>query len=84
MKAVLIAVIRFYRKAVSPWTTPSCRFIPTCSAYAEEAIERHGSLRGGWLTLGRLLRCHPFGGRGADPVPPARGATGARSARCDR
>jgi hypothetical protein len=64
-----MAVIRFYRTAISPWTPPSCRYTPTCSAYALEAIERHGAARGGWLALRRLLRCHPWGGHGHDPVP---------------
>jgi len=74
VKKALIAFIRFYRRAVSPWTPPACRFVPTCSAYAEEAVERHGAVRGSWLALRRLLRCHPFGGHGFDPVPPAKGA----------
>jgi uncharacterized protein len=69
MARVLLSVIRFYRRAISPMTPPSCRFMPTCSAYAEEAIERYGARRGGWLALRRLLRCHPFGGSGYDPVP---------------
>jgi len=69
-RALILVLIRFYRKAVSPWTPPACRFVPTCSAYAEEAVEEHGALRGGWLALRRLLRCHPLGGSGFDPVPP--------------
>jgi putative membrane protein insertion efficiency factor len=69
MARVLLSVIRFYRRVVSPMTPPSCRFTPTCSAYAEEAVRRHGAARGGWLALKRLLRCHPFGGSGYDPVP---------------
>lgn len=75
MKTVFLAVIRFYRRAISPFTPPACRFHPTCSRYAEEAVETHGTLRGGWLALRRILRCHPFGGRGYDPVPGA-GAAG--------
>jgi len=71
LKRILIGMIRFYRNGVSPWTPPSCRYIPTCSAYAEEAIRRHGIAKGGWLALRRLLRCHPFGGHGPDPVPSA-------------
>lgn len=66
---VLLALIGFYRGAISPWLPPSCRFTPSCSAYAQEAVRRHGAGRGGWLALRRLLRCHPFGGRGYDPVP---------------
>ncbi|MEJ2184567.1 MAG: membrane protein insertion efficiency factor YidD [Gemmatimonadota bacterium] len=58
-----------YRRGISPFTPPSCRFTPTCSAYAEEAIGRYGALRGGWLALRRLLKCHPFGPSGYDPVP---------------
>lgn len=69
MARVLLTVIRFYRRWVSPMTPPSCRFTPTCSAYAEEAVQRFGGARGGWLALRRLLRCHPFGGSGYDPVP---------------
>lgn len=74
MKTVFLAVIRFYRRAISPFTPPACRFHPTCSRYAEGAVEAHGALRGGWLALRRILRCHPFGGRGYDPVPGAGGA----------
>lgn len=73
MRRVLIGLVRFYQVAISPLTPPSCRYTPTCSAYAVEALERHGALRGGWLTLRRLLRCHPWGGQGYDPVPPPEG-----------
>ena len=69
MARLLLGLIRLYRRHVSPLTPPSCRFMPTCSAYAEEAVRRHGAGRGGWLALRRLLRCHPFGGSGYDPVP---------------
>ena len=72
MKAVLLFLIRFYRRYISPPTPPSCRYIPTCSAYAQEAIEKYGAAKGGWLALKRLSRCHPFH-RGEhdffDPVP---------------
>lgn len=71
VKTILIGAIRFYRRAISPWTPPACRYMPTCSEYAQTAVERHGALRGSWLALRRLLRCHPFGGHGPDPVPPA-------------
>lgn len=64
--------IRFYRLAISPLLPASCRYEPTCSAYAMTAIERHGILRGLWLAVRRILRCHPWGGAGYDPVPPAR------------
>ncbi len=66
---VLIGLVRFYRRWISPALPPACRFVPTCSAYAEEALSRHGAARGSWLALRRLLRCHPFGGSGYDPVP---------------
>jgi uncharacterized protein len=70
--ARLVALpVRAYRLVLSPWVGHSCRFQPTCSAYALEALERHGALRGSWLTVRRLLRCHPFGGSGIDNVPPS-------------
>lgn len=69
MARALLSMIRFYRRTISPMTPPSCRFMPTCSAYAEEAVQRYGARRGGWIALKRLLRCHPFGGSGYDPVP---------------
>jgi len=65
----LLMLIKGYRVAVSPWLPPACRYTPSCSAYAEEAIRRYGAGRGSWLALRRLLRCHPFGGHGYDPVP---------------
>ncbi len=73
MKRLLLWCIRFYRRHISPARPPCCRFIPTCSAYALEAIEVHGALRGGWLALRRLLKCHPFHKQTTieyDPVPP--------------
>ena len=70
MKTVLLALIRFYRKCISPCTPPSCRFSPTCSQYGLEAIEKYGALKGGWLTVKRICRCHPFyKGDWYDPVP---------------
>ena len=69
MKHLLLLLIRFYRAAVSPLTLPTCRYYPTCSAYAMEAIERYGARRGGWMALRRILRCHPFHPGGYDPVP---------------
>lgn len=69
LATVLLAVIGFYRQFISPLLGPRCRFTPTCSAYGLEAIQRHGPWRGGWLTLKRLLRCHPWTPCGCDPVP---------------
>ncbi|MDE6342168.1 MAG: membrane protein insertion efficiency factor YidD [Muribaculaceae bacterium] len=69
LKSLMIMMIRFYQYAISPHTPPSCRFTPTCSQYAVEAISRHGALKGGWLALKRIARCHPWGGSGYDPVP---------------
>lgn len=66
---ILILPIRFYQLAISPLLPPACRFTPTCSQYAIEAIQRHGPLRGLWLAIRRILRCHPWGGSGYDPVP---------------
>lgn len=65
----LIAVVKFYQLCISPFTPPSCRFTPTCSQYAVEALRKYGPVKGGWLTLKRLARCHPWGGSGYDPVP---------------
>ncbi|MDD6023927.1 MAG: membrane protein insertion efficiency factor YidD [Oscillospiraceae bacterium] len=70
MKTLLLWLIRFYRKRISPLRAPCCRFTPTCSAYALEAIEKYGACKGGWLTVKRLLRCNPFyKGDYFDPVP---------------
>ncbi|HEY9278825.1 MAG TPA: membrane protein insertion efficiency factor YidD [Eoetvoesiella sp.] len=69
IKAILIAPIRFYRYFLSPWLGQSCRFTPTCSAYAIEAIETHGPLRGLGLAAWRIARCHPWSPGGCDPVP---------------
>ncbi|MDY0073724.1 MAG: membrane protein insertion efficiency factor YidD [Thauera sp.] len=69
MKTVLIALLRFYRYAISPMLGRNCRFHPTCSEYAIEAVQRHGALRGSWLAARRLGRCHPFNAGGYDPVP---------------
>ena len=66
---ILILPIRFYQKVISPMTPPSCRFTPTCSQYAIEAIRKHGIFKGGWLAAKRIARCHPWGGSGYDPVP---------------
>ena len=68
MRRVLISLLKLYKVAISPLLPSSCRFIPTCSEYAREAIERYGALRGIWMGLRRLLRCHPFHPGGYDPV----------------
>lgn len=69
MKTLLIALVRFYQYGISPFFTPHCRHVPTCSQYALEALQLHGALKGSWLALRRLGRCHPFGSSGYDPVP---------------
>ena len=70
MKTLMLLLIRFYRKCISPYTPASCRFTPTCSQYAYEAISKYGAAKGGLLALKRLLRCHPFyKGSTYDPVP---------------
>lgn len=69
MKYVVLALIRLYQRFISPCLPPSCRFEPSCSQYGYQAIERYGVLRGGWLTLKRVARCHPFHPGGYDPVP---------------
>jgi putative membrane protein insertion efficiency factor len=68
-KRAMLGAIRFYRRAISPMFPPSCRFTPTCSAYALEAIERYGPLKGGWMAVKRILLCNPFHPGGYDPVP---------------
>jgi putative membrane protein insertion efficiency factor len=70
MKAILMALIRGYRLLVSPLFPPTCRFTPTCSQYALTAVERYGPLKGTWLAMRRIIRCHPFNPGGYDPVPP--------------
>jgi putative membrane protein insertion efficiency factor len=78
---LLIGLVRLYQVAVSPWTPAACRYTPTCSAYAIEALREHGSVRGSWLAVRRLARCHPWGRFGYDPVPARAkdAATGADS-----
>lgn len=66
---VLSWPIKFYKCAVSPMLPPSCRYTPTCSQYALEALKKYGALKGTWLTIKRIARCHPWGGQGYDPVP---------------
>ena len=78
---VLVLPIRVYQLLVSPLLGPRCRFYPSCSAYAVEALQRHGALRGSWLAVRRLGRCHPWNPGGPDPVPPARRAVALTSPR---
>ncbi len=75
MKQVLQFVLRGYKRFISPMLPHACRFVPTCSEYAMEAIARHGALRGTALAIARLSRCHPFARHGYDPVPPAKDAS---------
>ncbi|MCQ2344059.1 MAG: membrane protein insertion efficiency factor YidD [Paludibacteraceae bacterium] len=69
LKRLLILPIRFYQLCISPMFPPCCRFTPTCSQYAIEAIRKYGALKGGWLAVKRIARCNPWGGSGYDPVP---------------
>ena len=69
MRFLLLGFVRFYQLFISSWLGMNCRYLPTCSAYAQEAIARHGACAGGWLALKRVCRCHPWGGSGVDPVP---------------
>jgi putative membrane protein insertion efficiency factor len=66
---IMLSLIGLYRRVVSPLLPPSCRFRPTCSGYAMESIRRHGPFKGFWLTVRRIIRCHPFNPGGCDPVP---------------
>ncbi len=69
LNALLIGLVRVYQYAISPLKPPSCRYVPTCSQYAVEALRKYGPFKGGWLALKRFLSCHPWGGSGYDPVP---------------
>ncbi|MFN0204669.1 MAG: membrane protein insertion efficiency factor YidD [Bacteroidia bacterium] len=68
MKYIFLTIIRFYQTAISPYQPPSCRFVPTCSQYAAEAIQKYGAIKGGYMAIKRIARCHPWGGSGYDPV----------------
>ena len=69
MSRILIFFIKFYQHAISPHFPPACRYTPTCSAYAVEALKKYGAFKGSWLAIKRISRCHPLGGSGYDPVP---------------
>ena len=69
MKQAVIFLVRAYRLLLSPYLPPSCRYLPTCSQYAEEALDKYGALKGGMIALKRISRCHPWGGDGYDPLP---------------
>ena len=69
MKKAMLKCLRFYQRQISPLSPPRCRYIPTCSEYAVQAVEKYGAVKGGWLAARRLLRCHPFRKGGYDPVP---------------
>ena len=69
LRWLALKLIRFYQVAVSPWTPPSCRYVPTCSQYGYDAISKHGFFKGGFLTAWRILRCNPWSLGGYDPVP---------------
>lgn len=69
MKYLLIFLVRFYQVVVSPLKPPSCRYTPTCSQYALEALKKYGAFKGGWLAIKRISSCHPWGGSGYDPIP---------------
>lgn len=66
---IIIGLVRFYQYAISPFTMASCRYTPSCSTYAIEAVRKHGPAKGGWLAIKRIFRCNPWGGHGHDPVP---------------
>lgn len=69
MKYLLIFLVRFYQVVVSPLKPPTCRYTPTCSQYALEALKKYGAFKGGWLAIKRISSCHPWGGSGYDPIP---------------
>ncbi|WP_040346800.1 membrane protein insertion efficiency factor YidD [Neobacillus bataviensis] len=69
LKKIFLSIIRFYQVAISPLKPPTCRFYPTCSHYGFEAVQRFGAVKGGWLAMKRILKCHPFHPGGFDPVP---------------
>lgn len=84
MKYLLIGVIRFYQVVISPWLGSNCRFYPSCSHYAKEAIEQHGALKGSWLAIRRIGRCNPWHEGGVDLVPPPAKSCQCGQAKCDK
>lgn len=66
---IILGLFHFYKRVVSPWLMPACRYTPTCSEYGIEAVKKYGAFKGTWMALKRLSRCHPWGGHGHDPVP---------------
>ena len=66
---IMVLLVKFYQRAISPYLPNSCRYVPTCSQYFIEAVKKYGPIKGGWLGVRRILRCHPWGGHGYDPVP---------------
>lgn len=81
MARALMLAVRAYQVGLSGFLPPRCRFVPSCSAYALEALRIHGAARGGWLACRRICRCHPWGGHGLDPVPPREGISPRESSR---
>ncbi|MEO6167376.1 MAG: membrane protein insertion efficiency factor YidD [Chitinophagales bacterium] len=69
LSSILVAFVRFYQRIISPWLLPACRYTPTCSEYAVQAIGKYGPFKGGWMAVKRILSCNPLGGHGHDPVP---------------
>ena len=69
LRHIFLLPVYFYRSCISPFTAPSCRYTPTCSQYMVEAVMKHGIIKGGWMGIKRIMRCHPWGGSGYDPVP---------------
>lgn len=84
MSTLLRLLVRAYQLTVSPMLGQNCRFYPSCSNYALEALRRHGAARGGWLAARRLCRCHPWNAGGVDPVPPAAGGKTSSTTACGR
>ncbi|MFD2827346.1 MULTISPECIES: membrane protein insertion efficiency factor YidD [Leeuwenhoekiella] len=82
-KKILIFPIRIYQKFISPLLPPACRYEPTCSHYSVQAIEKHGPIKGTWLSIKRIASCNPWGGSGYDPVPPIKGENSHKNSKKD-